>query len=189
MVFRLALTALSQPALAWPAADLVPPRTSPLPPLTAALTLTLLDQDTPVWLSPSFADSADWLRFHAGAPLTDDPSRALFILAASPAERPPLEMLAQGSARYPDRSATVILGGALPGGDADPWLAEGPGIKGRRRFAGHGLAASFLTEWRANRAASPLGVDMFLVGGGTLAGLPRSTELRPWPNDGVRLCM
>ncbi len=188
-LFRLALTALSRPARPWPAGDLDLPLEAALPPLAAGLALTLLDQETPVWLSPSFAGAAGWLRFHAGCPIAEGPERARFVLAASPAELPPLSELAPGTDRYPDRSATVLLAGTLPDDASDPLLAEGPGIEGRLRFAGHGLPLAFLAQWADNRAAYPRGVDLFLLGRRALAGLPRTTDLRPWPKEGGPACM
>src|ERR1700719_1986773 len=44
---------------------------------TAAIALTLLDHDTPVWLAPPMSVTADvtrWLKFHTGAPVTANSS-------------------------------------------------------------------------------------------------------------------
>ena len=41
----------------------------PLLPSTAAIALTLLDHDTPVWLDDPPDDVLNWLRFHTGRPL------------------------------------------------------------------------------------------------------------------------
>lgn len=188
-VFRLALSGLSQPCRVMEVdRDLAPPE-APLPPAAASLALTLLDQATPVWLSPSWGPAADWLRFHRGCPVVDQPMKAAFVLAASLAELPPLASLNQGRDRYPDSSATVILGSVLPLDGQNPLRAEGPGIDGSLIFQGHGLSRDFLTQWRGNRAAYPLGVDVFLTGEYHLAGLPRSVSLRETSHQEGGLCM
>src|ERR1700760_283291 len=50
---------------------------------TAAIALTLLDHDTPVWLDPTMSatsDVAKWLKFHAGAPVVANSSVCSFAL-------------------------------------------------------------------------------------------------------------
>ncbi|MDR1043714.1 MAG: phosphonate C-P lyase system protein PhnH [Candidatus Adiutrix sp.] len=187
-VFRLALGCLSRPcrALDFEAREGRP--AWPLPPVAAALALTLLDSATPVWLSPSWRKAGDWLRFHRGCPVGGQAEKAAFILAASPAELPPLASLNQGSDRYPDSSATVIVASVLPLDGRRPWLAEGPGLDGPVIFEGHGLEAGFLDQWRGNRAAYPRGVDIFLAGEKHLAGLPRSVSLADFSGGDSR-CM
>ena len=56
---------------------------APLSAGAAAIALTLLDQDTPVWLDGALAarpEVADWIRFHTGSPIVTDPSRSAFAL-------------------------------------------------------------------------------------------------------------
>lgn len=188
-VFRLALTCLSQPCQVMKLERDLPPFDAPLPPVPASLALTLLDPATPVWLSPAWGQGAGWLRFHRGCPILDQPQKAAFILAASPAELPPLISLKQGVDRYPDTSATVILGSVLPLDDRNPLTAKGPGIDGSLVFKGHGLDRDFLSQWRDNREFYPLGVDVFLTGGLALAGLPRSVGLDDNRTQEARSCM
>ncbi|MDR0355360.1 MAG: phosphonate C-P lyase system protein PhnH [Deltaproteobacteria bacterium] len=187
-VFRLALAGLSRPCLAWELNGVRLAPQTPLPPLAAALALTLLDSATPVWLSASWRQAADWLRFHRGCPVREQADEAAFVLAASPAELPPLSALNQGSERYPDSSATVVLGSVMPLDGQRAWLAKGPGIDGSIIFRGHGLDDDFLEQWRLNRASYPLGTDVLLAGDKHLAGLPRSVSLEEWPG-GDRACM
>jgi alpha-D-ribose 1-methylphosphonate 5-triphosphate synthase subunit PhnH len=180
-VFRLALSALSRPARRFPAdfAGLFA-TAPPMPVMLAAMALTLADSLTPVWLSPSLEGSAEWLTFHRSVPSAGTPELAALVLAASPEELPPLWELSQGTDRYPDRSATVILGGVLAeNGGGVPAMASGPGIREAEPFEGHGLGKEFMDAWAENRAAYPQGVDVFLAGPGCLAGLPRSVSLRP----------
>ena len=63
--FRLVLQAMAEPGRLVPMRpDLSPP--TPLRPTTAAVALTLVDYDTPVWLGDADAAVVDWLRFHTG---------------------------------------------------------------------------------------------------------------------------
>jgi alpha-D-ribose 1-methylphosphonate 5-triphosphate synthase subunit PhnH len=176
-VFRLAMRALGSPgrvvfldtALAPPAPLLVP---------AAALLLTLCDFETPVWLDPVLADSAQvlaFLRFHTGARLVTSPTDAAFAVIADAARMPALSTFAQGTPDYPDRSTTLIVQveTLAPTG----WSLEGPGIRGAARFSAAPLPADFVTQMRANRAAFPCGVDIFFATRTSLAALPRSTRI------------
>ena len=180
-VFRLALSAMSRPAhrLQFNFAALF--RTSPpLPPGLAAMALTLADHITPIWLSPALTNAGSFLVFHTSAPIVKRPEEAVFILAASRQELPPLASLNQGDPRYPDRSATVILANNVE--ETSPGLtltAIGPGLSEEVTLRGHGLDMSFVEEWALNRASYPLGADVFLAGRDNLAGLPRSLALIP----------
>jgi alpha-D-ribose 1-methylphosphonate 5-triphosphate synthase subunit PhnH len=145
----------------------------------AALALTLCDHDSPVWLTPDLAANADvpnWLRFHTGAPLVDRPGEADFCLAASVVSLPPLSAFALGSDEYPDRSTTVCLAVASLR-DGAPITLRGPGIRETISFAPLGLPADFRTQWAGNRALFPRGVDLLLVSGTDVVGLPRTTRI------------
>jgi alpha-D-ribose 1-methylphosphonate 5-triphosphate synthase subunit PhnH len=85
-VFRALMDALARPGTVKP---LVPAAgaPSPLTAAAAAVALALLDYETPVWLDAPLAQSrevADWIRLHAGAPVTSDPRQA----AMPPMRRP-----------------------------------------------------------------------------------------------------
>jgi alpha-D-ribose 1-methylphosphonate 5-triphosphate synthase subunit PhnH len=180
-VFRLALEAMSKPAQAIPFDFGALFKTAPpLPRAVAALALTLADHLTPVWLSPSFAATENFMVFHTSAPIVRDPEKAALVLAASQSELPPLSLLSQGDPRYPDRSATIVLAGVLD--DPSPGLsllASGPGLAEEIIFEGHGLTEAFVDQWALNRASYPLGLDVILAGNASLAGLPRSLALKP----------
>jgi alpha-D-ribose 1-methylphosphonate 5-triphosphate synthase subunit PhnH len=179
-VFRSALSALAQPTRKI-AADFESlfKTQPPLPYGVAALALTLLDHLTTFWLSYSFARAASFLAFHTGAPLASKPEKADFLLVASLEELPALKTLNQGAPRYPDRSATIIMGDILTENKpSPPLIAHGPGLKEETLFSNHGLDERFVADWAFNRAAYPLGVDAFLTGSNCLVGLPRSLSLR-----------
>jgi alpha-D-ribose 1-methylphosphonate 5-triphosphate synthase subunit PhnH len=176
-VFRLAMRALGSPGQVVPIdTPLAPP--VPLLAPAAALLLTLCDFETPVWLDPVLADSAEipaFLRFHTGARLVTSPADADFAVIADAARMPALSMFAQGTPDYPDRSTTLILQveTLAPTG----WTLEGPGIRGTARFSATPLPADFAVQMRANRAAFPCGVDIFFATRTSLAALPRSTRI------------
>jgi alpha-D-ribose 1-methylphosphonate 5-triphosphate synthase subunit PhnH len=175
-VFRLGLAALAQPGTIAECAE------TPVPPRGAhaaanALLLALLDQDCRLWLSPSLNGAvAGYLRFHTGCVLVGQPRYADFALVAVPDELPALDAFEVGSDECPDRSTTVILqvsALAVAGG----WRLRGPGISGETRLRAAGLGADFVVQWNRNAALFPCGVDVFLVSGSRLCGLPRTTRI------------
>ena len=67
----------------------------------------------------------------------------------------------------------------LPGFEGGPALEwRGPGIQQVRRVALQGLPADFWTQWQANHAAFPQGVDIVFTCGEQALGLPRTTRVR-----------
>ena len=57
-------------------------------------------------------------------------------------------------------------------------ILAGPGVNGERRFDFAPRPADFLAQWRENRSAFPLGVDLILACESRLAALPRTTRIR-----------
>lgn len=176
--FRAVMDALARPGLPRPlSSGLVPP--PPLTPELAAVALALADADTPVWLDAALAaapEVAAYLRFHTGAPLTDDPARAAFALIREPGRCLPLSDFAPGTPAYPDTSTTLVLAlDAITEGEG--LHLAGPGVRGTVRMAPRPLPANFLAQIAANRADFPLGVDLILTAPGRVAGLPRSTNV------------
>lgn len=187
--FRSLLRALSRPCR--PVSLPLPEgKTGTLSPELAAIALTMCDQDTGVWLSPSLnsKEVRHWFRFQCGAPTLDEPAGAAFVFVAGPEEIPDLSTLAQGTPEYPDRSATLCAGGMhLSRTQEKPqWLACGPGIREPLPFCCN-LPEGFLAQWEENHRSFPQGIDMFLCGEGMVAGLPRSTSLTPYKEN--RVCM
>lgn len=176
--FRAVMDALARPGLPRRLdTRLAPP--APLTPELAAVALALTDADTPVWLDAGLAaapEVAAYLRFHTGAPLTDDPARAAFALMCDPARCPPLDRFAQGTPAYPDTATTLVL--ALDRIAAGEGLRlTGPGIRGATRIALAPMPDGFVAQLAANRAGFPLGIDLILTAPGLVAGLPRSTAV------------
>ncbi len=177
-IFRGVLDALSRPGRI---VDLGAPAQAPEPLTagTAAILATLADDTTPVWLDPAAAAGAApaWVGFQTGAPIVAGPEDAVLAVVADAGAMPAFADFALGTAEYPDRSATLIVQvAALDGG---PLLVlAGPGIKGTSAIAPTGLPADFVARMGANRALFPRGIDLFLVAGSRIAGLPRSVVVR-----------
>jgi alpha-D-ribose 1-methylphosphonate 5-triphosphate synthase subunit PhnH len=174
-VFRGALEALSRPGrIVQVPSDAEPP--AGLQPAAAALALTLLDQDTRLWLDgPGAAQAAAFLRFHTGCPITRNAGEADFVLLPA-LLLPPLETFACGSDEYPNRSATLLLQvDSLDAGEG--WRLSGPGIRGAARLRVGGLAAGFAAQWARNARRFPCGVDVFFACGERLCALPRTTRI------------
>jgi alpha-D-ribose 1-methylphosphonate 5-triphosphate synthase subunit PhnH len=151
-----------------------PASVAPLSAAATAFLLTLVDRDTPLWLSPALATTAvrDFARFHTGAPIVESEADALFAIV-TPDRAPLLDGFAIGTDPYPDRSATLVVEvPSLTGGT--PRRLRGPGIDGRASVAIAGLADSFWSEWTANHMLFPCGVDLVFASGTALLALPRS---------------
>jgi alpha-D-ribose 1-methylphosphonate 5-triphosphate synthase subunit PhnH len=176
-VFRIAMEAMARPGrILGVRAGLKPP--APLNPTTAALLLTLCDFETTVWLDAALTDTpgvAGFVRFHTGARLVGAPGEAAYAVVSDARRMLPLASLAQGTAEYPDRSATLIMQVAEL--NASGWRLEGPGIRGDQMFSASPLPDDFVQQARVNRGRFPRGVDTFFTTDKELAALPRSTRL------------
>jgi alpha-D-ribose 1-methylphosphonate 5-triphosphate synthase subunit PhnH len=182
-VFRHALDALSLPGriavldASGPLKNMQAPRGAH--PAAAALLLALLDQDCKLWLSGGFShsDAAAWLRFHTGCSIVQDPAQADFAWVAQAAELPLLARFSQGSAEYPDLSATCVIQVDSLQAQGAGWTLSGPGIAGSTHLHVGGLSQDFCSQRRAEQAHFPCGLDFFFTHGLSLVGLPRTTQL------------
>jgi alpha-D-ribose 1-methylphosphonate 5-triphosphate synthase subunit PhnH len=170
--FRAVLDAMARPGQLHQAGErLTAP--SPLDNATAAVLLTLVDNETPLWLDARAANARDWLAFHCGAMITDAPDKAAFAVALS---LPDLTTLSPGSHEAPEGSATLILQiAALSSGTK--YRLSGPGLREPAVLAATGLPADFVQAWQQNHASYPCGVDIVLCAGTTLTALPRSVSI------------
>ncbi|MBN9091140.1 MAG: phosphonate C-P lyase system protein PhnH [Reyranella sp.] len=171
-LFRAVLDGFSHPGriVALPQA---PAGVGPLSAAATAFVLTLVDRDTPLWLAPAFDRDAvrDFVRFHTGAPIVAREAEALFALL-TPDRAATLDGFAIGSDPYPDRSATLIV--EVPSLSTGPErFLRGPGIQSRTTARVDGLPDSFWSEWKANNALFPCGVDVVLTACSELLALPR----------------
>jgi len=174
--FRSVLDAVAHPGRVVDIDDRIePPR--PLHAAAAAIALTLVDFETPLWLDGSVAaDARDWLRFHTGAVIVDRPAAAAFALVADPARLPVLHSFARGSDERPEHSATLII--QVDGlRSHEGYRLTGPGIAGEARLGVAGMPEAFWDALSENHAQFPRGVDVLLTAGASLAALPRTTRV------------
>jgi alpha-D-ribose 1-methylphosphonate 5-triphosphate synthase subunit PhnH len=180
-VFRAALKAMSEPGLE---NTLAAGRgIAALAPATYALLLSLLDADTPLWISPRLNHPAlrANLVFHCNCPIVAHRRAAAFAVLDS-TEAGTLREFAVGEARRPDSSCTLVI--QLPGFHGGvPTRWSGAGIL-RERHVFLPLAETFWTT-RAERNAFPLGLDIFFTAGRSLMGCPRTTRTM---NAGIQGC-
>jgi alpha-D-ribose 1-methylphosphonate 5-triphosphate synthase subunit PhnH len=175
--FRSIMQAMARPGRLMPIGERLE---APEPMLAsgAAVALTLSDFQTPIWLAPELRTERvmRYLRFHTGAPITDEPGKAMFLFAVAGEYLPAKELLLQGTHEYPDRSATLVIQTkSFTKGDVE---LSGPGIRGLERFGVAGLGESFWAAVSENHARFPVGVDVMFVAPDLVAALPRSTAVR-----------
>jgi alpha-D-ribose 1-methylphosphonate 5-triphosphate synthase subunit PhnH len=170
--FRAVLDAMARPGRVCEAgAGLHPP--APLDKATAAVALSLVDQETPLFLDVDMQAAGSWLAFHAGTPIVPDHAGADFVLASF---CPDLSALKAGSDEAPEASTTLILQIAALGRGTG-YRLTGPGLPGPAVLRATGLPEDFVTAWRRNHALFPRGIDIVLCAGDRLAALPRSVSV------------
>jgi alpha-D-ribose 1-methylphosphonate 5-triphosphate synthase subunit PhnH len=145
---------------------------------TAAIALTLFDHDTPIWLDPLLSQTTDvakWLKFHAAAPIVDDPSVASFALVADGRALPELDRFSFGSNDYPDRSTTLILQvESLTSGTQ--YELQGPGIASVALLKAAINPPDLFERLAVNAALFPRGMDVVLVADDAVVAIPRTTR-------------
>jgi alpha-D-ribose 1-methylphosphonate 5-triphosphate synthase subunit PhnH len=175
-VFRALLDAMAHPGTI---VDLAAALHPPVPRFEAqaAIALTMLDFETPVFIDPALgaARLQNWVRFHCSAPLARGPQDAAYAFVAA-ASMPALAAFNPGDPKYPDRSTTVVIGCEALIGGALQWL-EGPGIAARIGVAPIGLPADFWAQLHVNRGLFPCGVDIILASEGQVIALLRSVHV------------
>lgn len=176
--FRAVMDALANPGTAQKL--VTPPLTrSSISPELASVMLTLADHDTSIWLDEMLrGDSSvlEFVSFHTGAPVVNEPGRAAFAFATTVDRLPRLDQFNLGTQEYPDRSTTIVL--AVPALSGGPdMVLRGPGINDHIHCSPMGLPGDFAGQWAQNRALFPRGIDLLLVADGAVMGLPRSTRL------------
>jgi alpha-D-ribose 1-methylphosphonate 5-triphosphate synthase subunit PhnH len=172
--FRAALDALSRPGRRVNVGRAIDGL--PLGAAMAHLLLALTDDDTAVWWQDGSDALSGWLRFHTGATVAAEPSEAAFAAVADARAMPALRAFAQGTLTAPEFSTTLLVEvPSLEGGPALQW--HGPGIRDAQTVRIAGLPAGFWTEWQANHASFPQGVDVIFTCGAHAIGLPRTTRI------------
>lgn len=172
--FRSVLDAMARPGRLHHVAPTFAP-SRPLDPATAAVLLTLVDHETPLWLDTDALAAHTWIAFHCGAPLVDDPKAAAFAIASA---MPELEQLRAGTHEMPEHAATLVLQVRALGQGGAAYRLMGPGLREPQLLRVDGLPADFADAWARNHARFPCGIDLILCAGTQLTALPRSVSVR-----------
>ncbi len=153
-----------------------PPAPTQLMPAAAAMCLTLLDFETPLWLQTSHASVANYLRFHCGCPMTPEATQASFALITNTLTMPAVNTFNAGEPEYPDRSTTLMIQ-VESLSNASGVRLSGPGVRDAIYLDVAGVSATYWRELQASRAAFPCGVDIVFIWGERIAALPRTTRV------------
>ena len=144
---------------------------------SACVLLTLIDRDTPLWISPQLDDEIlrQNLRFHTGARLTDDPRAVSFALADRSLDSATLLAFPCGDEMSPELATSVIVQvESLDGGQ--PLRLSGPGIAQSCLISP--LLPRAVSDYLLNRPHRfPLGLDFMLTCGEQLLALPRTSRV------------
>ncbi|WAT05925.1 phosphonate C-P lyase system protein PhnH [Rouxiella badensis] len=144
---------------------------------SACVLLTLIDQDTPLWISPRLNDDVlrQNLRFHTGAVLTEDPSSVSFALAEGSLDSATLLAFPCGDEMSPELATSVIVQvESLEGGK--PLRLLDSGIEQSRVISVQ--LPDAVTQYLLNRPHRfPLGLDFMFTCGEQLLALPRTTRV------------
>jgi alpha-D-ribose 1-methylphosphonate 5-triphosphate synthase subunit PhnH len=190
VVFRQLLKAMSEPGTIVSVGS--PETVAPLYASTFAVCQGLMDQQTPLWLSPHFltADIKHNLHFHTGVPIVEQGDKSVFALT-TPYELQRCDLLlasalgfSQGSSEYPETGCSVIIQVtqiAKTMAESGCLRLTGPGIE-RERFVlidelPPALLDYLLDETGNRRATFPLGLDFIFVDPTQLMCLPRTTQV------------
>jgi alpha-D-ribose 1-methylphosphonate 5-triphosphate synthase subunit PhnH len=144
---------------------------------SAAVCLTMLDHEIPLWTDLSWSSSAfNWFQSQCGCSLVTEPCMAHFALITQPAFMPPLSHFKIGDDQRPGNAATLIIQVERFNGHQAKVL-YGAGIKTTTYFAPTNIPAKFWEEWQLQTSLLPLGVDAFFTCDDILAALPRTTHV------------
>ena len=143
-----------------------------------AVSLTLLDYETPYWLSETYRNNGigTYITFHTGAACIEDTKQAKFLLVDHVSALPELALLSHGTLEYPDTSATVVLEVEDFSSGQEVQLS-GPGIEEKQAFSALGLDTNFWQMAQKNQSNYPLGIDFIFCSKNKIAALPRSTKI------------
>jgi alpha-D-ribose 1-methylphosphonate 5-triphosphate synthase subunit PhnH len=146
---------------------------APLGTAAAAVVLTLVDHETPLWLDPDAAMARKWIEFHCGAKVVSDPAGCTFALAMA---LPPLHRFSVGSHESPETSATVICQ-VDSFADGKAFRLHGPGLREPLVLTVNRLPRDFASIWQRNYRLFPCGIDLILCAGDRLVAFPRTVAI------------
>ena len=174
--FRTLLNALSRPARLFRMEATLDTGSTATPVAALAALYALCDFATPVWLASPNEALASALRFHTGAPLAESAADAAFVWIDDASCMPQLADFALGDAESPEFSATLLIRVASLT-DGPRLRCSGPGIETTQHLAPLGLPPGFWSARAELAGLFPCGIDLFLICGDTLAGVPRTTRV------------
>jgi alpha-D-ribose 1-methylphosphonate 5-triphosphate synthase subunit PhnH len=152
---------------------------------SAAICLTLLDDETPLWTDLSWDSTAvSWFQIHCGCSVVTEPCMAHFALITQPDDMPELDEFKIGDEEHPENATTLIVQ-VNDFNDHQGKFLSGSVIKNTTYFAPAGIQADFWKQWQLQAALFPLGVDVFFTHKDILAALPRTTQVT---DPDVELC-
>lgn len=169
--FRATLDAMAHPGRITRATGVTAP--APLGTAAAAVVLTLVDHETPLWLDHDAAMARQWIEFHCGAKVVAEPGACSFTLAMT---LPPLHRFPTGSHESPETSATVICQ-VDSFVDGKAFRLRGPGLREPLILTVNGLPSDFVSIWQQNHRLFPCGIDLILCAGDRLVALPRTVAI------------
>ncbi|CAN7527948.1 phosphonate C-P lyase system protein PhnH [Caballeronia sp. LjRoot29] len=182
-VFRALLDALSRPGKIVSIDAVLPSleqdggtAAAHVPMAAFAALLALADYSTPVLLQHEHRGLSDALRFHTGAPLTNDHAQAVFAYLHDAQSLPPLDAFSLGDPETPESAAMLFISvDSLNEGPQMTW--RGPGIRDSQAVRIAGVTPSFWHERALLASQFPCGIDCYFVHGGSVIGLPRTTRV------------
>lgn len=141
-----------------------------------AITLALVDFETPLYLAPALQTPAaeNYLKFHCGTRIVTEQKEAAFaILDGAPED---LGTFSTGTEEYPELGATLIIqvetirtSGSL--------TLTGPGIKDNAQLGLPDVLPSFWEARAKLQRYFPRGIDLVFVSGAEMVALPRTTNV------------
>ncbi|CAB1066046.1 hypothetical protein D1BOALGB6SA_10845 [Olavius sp. associated proteobacterium Delta 1] len=141
---------------------------------SAAICLTLLDFETPVWTDIDWQSPAiSWLQFGCNSSIVTEPCMANFVIVTEPGTMPDLEYFRVGRYEYPENATTMLV-------QVDDIL---PGVEDRnsRIMVGElsqlefkGVPDNFWHQWQQLSRMYSFGLDIFFTCEDVLTALPQT---------------
>ena len=174
-IFRQILKSMSEPGrIVTLNTQIVPP--PPLSIATVAICLSLLDFETKLWIDSSLDtdEAKQYLKFHTGLKITDQPQQANFCILGT--QIPNLNLFNSGTEDYPENGATLIIQTDEITDQAQLQL-EGPGIETSRHLSIGSINKRFWANRDNLQSLFPRGLDFIFTQNDITASLPRTTNV------------
>jgi len=130
---------------------------------SAAICLTLLDDETPVWTDVDRKSPAiSWLQFGCGSAVVTESCMAYFAIITKPATMPALDCFRVGPSEYPVKATTVVV-------QVDDILPAAVNkysnifLDNTVQLDLKGVPAKFWNQWQQLSGLYPVGIDIFFT--------------------------